>query len=298
LNRMDNFHDVDLKRLRIFAAVVECGGFTAAENTLNINCSTISKAMSDMESRLGVKLCKRGRGGFELTEEGEKLYQSSAKLFSAIGNHLNEVSNLHKNVQRILRIAVVDNTTPDPNCPLISSLQHLQNEEPNVVIDLHIMTPNEITMGLLKGELDLGLTLIHRKVTGLHTTTLYHEQVRPYVATKHKTLWQQTSLAPSDIANLRLTTYTHREPSPLMEQGDSGQFYFCPQIEGVLILILAGNHVGMLPEFYAQSWLDSGQIKELPVDELRLDSPIVSMSKNEGPKQDLVDRLVEIMAGH
>jgi len=292
---MNNIHDADLKRLRIFAAVVECGGFTAAENVLDINCSTISKAMSDMESRLGVKLCKRGRGGFELTEEGEKLYQSSIKLFSAIGSHLNEVSNLDRSAQRILRIAVVDNTTPDPNCPLISSLQQLQDEESNVVIDLHIMTPNEITMGLLKGELDLGLTLIHRKVTGLHTSTLYHEQVRPYVATKHKTLWQQASLTPSDITNLRLTTYTHREPSPLMEPGDSGQFYFCPQIEGVLILILAGNHVGMLPKFYAQTWLDSGQIKELPVDELRLASPIVAMRKNESPKQGLVDRLVEIM---
>jgi len=44
-----------------------------------------------MESRLGVKLCKRGRGGFELTEQGEKLYQSSGKLFSAIGSYLSEV---------------------------------------------------------------------------------------------------------------------------------------------------------------------------------------------------------------
>ena len=192
---------------------------------------------------------------------------------------------------------MVDNTTSDPNCPLVSGLQQLQREEPNVVIDLHIMTPNEITLGLLKGDLDLGLTLIHRKVTGLHTTPLYHEPVRPYVATAHKALWQQPNLSLGDIASLRLTTYTHREPSPLMESGDSGQFYFCPQIEGVLILILAGNHVGMLPEFYAQSWLDSGHIKELPVDELSLDSPIVAMSKSEGPKQDLVDRLVEMMVG-
>ena len=166
-----------------------------------------------------------------------------------------------------------------------------------MVIDLHIMAPNEITMGLLKGDVDLGLTLIHRKVTGLHTIPLYHEHVRPYVAIAHKVLWQQPNLSLGDIASLRLTTYTHREPSPLIESGDSGQFCFCPQVEGVLILILAGNHVGMLPEFYAQSWLDSGQIKELPVDELSLDSPIVALSKSEGPKQDLVDRLIEIMVG-
>ena len=129
---MNNVHDVDLKRLRIFAAVVECGGFTAAENMLDINCSTISKAISDMESRLGVKLCNRGRGGFELTEEGEKLHQSSTKLFSAIGCYLNEVSNLDRSAQRILRIAVVDNTTPDPNCPLISSLQPIAENQRQV----------------------------------------------------------------------------------------------------------------------------------------------------------------------
>lgn len=292
---MDNLHDVDLKHLRIFAAVVECGGFTAAENVLNINCSTISKAMSDLEVRLGVTLCKRGRAGFELTEQGEKLYQSSGKLFSAIGSYVSEVGNLDRTAQRVLRVAVVDNTTSDPNCPLVAGLQKLQLEEPNVVVDLHIMTPNEITLGLLKGELDLGLTLIHRKVTGLRTTYLYDEVVVPYVATQHESLWKKQQLALNEISDLRLTTYTHREPSPLLVSEDSSQFYFCPQIEGVLILILAGNHVGMLPKFYAQNWLDNGQIKALPVDELCLNSPIVAMSKTDGPKQDLVDRLVTVM---
>lgn len=292
---MNSVHDVDLKQLRIFAAVVECGGFTAAENVLNINCSTISKAMSDLELRLGVKLCNRGRGGFELTEQGEKLYNSSGKLFSAIGGFLSEVGKLDRSAQRMFRIAVVDNTTSDPNCPLVTGLQLLQREEPNVLIDLHIMTPNEITVGLLKGELDLGLTLIHRKVTGLRTTHLYNEVVAPYVATQHEALWKRSELSPCDISDLHLTTYTHREPSQLMMAGESGQFYFCPQIEGVLILILSGNHVGMLPRFYAREWVESGQVKELAIKELCLNSPIVAMSKAEGPKQDLADRLIEIM---
>jgi len=292
---MSSFYDVDLKHLRIFVAVVECGGFTAAENVLNISCSTISKAMSDLEARLGVVVCKRGRAGFELTEQGEKLYQSSNQLFAAVAAHTAELSSLTVNGPRVLRVAVVDNSTPDPRCPLVYGLKQLQLEDANVVIDLHIMTPNEITLGLLKGELDLGITLIHRKVSGLRTTHLYDERVAPYVAVEHKALWHQPRLSLDDIATLRLTTYTHREPGPLMLPDDGGQFYFCPQIEGVLILILSGQHVGMLPEFYAKSWVDSGQIKQLPVDGLSLESPIVAMSKAEGPRHDLVNRLIEIM---
>ena len=237
-------------------------------------------------------VCKRGRAGFELTEQGEKLYQSSNQLFAAVAAHTAELDSLTVNGPRV---AVVDNSTPDPSCPLVYGLKQLQLEHANVVIDLHIMTPNEITLGLLKGELDLGITLIHRKVTGLRTTHLYAERVAPYVAVEHETLWRQPRLSMDDIATLRLTTYTHREPGPLMLPDDGGQFYFCPQIEGVLILILSGKHIGMLPEFCAKSWVDSGKIKELLVDGLLLHSPIVAMSKSEGPRHDLVNRLIEIM---
>lgn len=292
---MKNLHDVDLKHLRIFSAVVECGGFTAAENILDVNCSSISKAMSDLEARLGVTLCKRGRAGFELTEQGEKLYQSCNKLFSAIGHYVSEVDDLGGSAKRVLRVAVVDNTTPDPGSSLVYGLRQLQKEQPELMIDLQILTPNEITLGLLKGELDVGVTLVHRKVSGLRTIHLYDEEVAPYVAAEHEALWQSSSLSPDDISGLRITTYTHREPSPLSVSDESGQFYFCPQIEGVLILILSGKHVGMLPRFYAQEWVESGKIKELAIESMRLNSPIVAMSKAEGPKQDLIDRLIYLM---
>lgn len=59
--------DYDIRLVRIFKTVVECGGFTAAETTLGISRSAISQHMSDLESRLGFSLCQRGRGGFSLT---------------------------------------------------------------------------------------------------------------------------------------------------------------------------------------------------------------------------------------
>jgi DNA-binding transcriptional LysR family regulator len=46
--------DIDLRLLRVFIAVTESGGFTAAEIKLNINRSTISTHISDLEARLGM----------------------------------------------------------------------------------------------------------------------------------------------------------------------------------------------------------------------------------------------------
>jgi len=56
--------DMDLRLLQVFKSVVECGGLAAAELELNIATSTISRHLKDLETRLGLVLCRRGRAGF------------------------------------------------------------------------------------------------------------------------------------------------------------------------------------------------------------------------------------------
>ncbi len=48
--------DTDLKLLRIFETIVRCGGFAAAQPILNIGASSISEYMSQLETRLGLRL--------------------------------------------------------------------------------------------------------------------------------------------------------------------------------------------------------------------------------------------------
>ena len=56
--------DMDLRLLQVFKSVVECGGMAAAELELNIGTSTVSRHVKDLEARLGLTLCRRGRAGF------------------------------------------------------------------------------------------------------------------------------------------------------------------------------------------------------------------------------------------
>lgn len=62
----------DLRALRIFCVAAQAGGFSAAENKLNMTKTTISRQIKSVEETLGAKLCSRGPQGFELTEAGKR----------------------------------------------------------------------------------------------------------------------------------------------------------------------------------------------------------------------------------
>ena len=72
--------DADLRLLRVFKCVAECGGMVSAELELNIAVSTISRHIKDLETRLGLVLCRRGRSGFALTPEGTQVYEAALNL--------------------------------------------------------------------------------------------------------------------------------------------------------------------------------------------------------------------------
>ena len=91
--------DADLRLLRIYKTVVESGGFSAAEVELNISRAAISISMADLETRLGFRLCQRGRSGFSLTEEGSKVYQYTLQLLSSIEDFRTQINGLHEKLK-------------------------------------------------------------------------------------------------------------------------------------------------------------------------------------------------------
>jgi hypothetical protein len=74
--------EYDLRLLRVFVSVVEHGGFSAAEKGLGITRSTISVHMSNLETRIRLRLCLRG--GFLLTEDGRSVYRAVINLFDSL----------------------------------------------------------------------------------------------------------------------------------------------------------------------------------------------------------------------
>ncbi len=177
--------DFDIRLLRIFRSVVECGGFSAAESALGIGRSAISQQMSDLEQRLGLRLCQRGRAGFALTEEGREVYQSSLQLLSALESFRTEVNGLHQHLRGELNIGLTDNLVTVPHMRITHALARLKERGPDVRIQIRMTPPSEVEQGVLDGSLHVGVVPQAGALSGLEYQALYNERSLLYCAVGH-----------------------------------------------------------------------------------------------------------------
>lgn len=75
--------DLDLRKLRYFAAVASELNFGRAAERLMIAQPVLSRQIRAFESELGVQLFVRGTSGTQLTEHGELLYRESEALLAS-----------------------------------------------------------------------------------------------------------------------------------------------------------------------------------------------------------------------
>ncbi len=149
--------DFDIRLLKLFRTVVDCGGFSAAESVLGIGRSAISQQMSDLEQRVGLRLCQRGRAGFALTEEGREVYQASQQLLSALETFRTEVNGLHRQLRGELNIGLTDNLVTVPHMRITHALARLKERGPEVRIQIRMIPPSEVEQGVLDGRLHVGV---------------------------------------------------------------------------------------------------------------------------------------------
>jgi len=77
-----DINKLDLKVLHLFKVIVDCGGFSQAQEKLGTQQSTISTNMASLERQLGMTLCQRGRKGFKLTLEDSRAANAISRLYS------------------------------------------------------------------------------------------------------------------------------------------------------------------------------------------------------------------------
>src|SRR5690606_19014218 len=177
--------DFDLRLLRVFCRVAECGGFSAAESVLGIGRSAISQQMSGLEQRLGLRLCQRGRAGFALTDEGREVYQSSLQLFGALESFRNSVNGLHRELRGELNIGLTDNLVTVPHMRITHALARLKERGPDVRINIRMVPPSEVEQGVLDGRLHIGVVPQAGALPGLDYQPLYGERSQLYCAVGH-----------------------------------------------------------------------------------------------------------------
>lgn len=283
--RSDNssvtINNVDLKLLRVFKCVVEAGGLTSASHELNIGLAAISKQVSDLEIRLGMTLCSRGREGFELTEYGITVYQATLELFSSLNTFRDRLHNSRNELLGDLSITVVDNTISDPNSPVTKAVQRLHTAAPKVNIRLQTAHLDDIEKGLNEGRFNCAIAPVYDEKSDFDYYSAYSETSALYCSREHALF----SMSDADITLELLkqqkiinhTYVTHRHGNKLFAFNESN--IQAVQVEAVAMLILTGHFIGYLPTHYAARYVQENSIRAVGPDALQVHTPFCLIIK-------------------
>ncbi|MFY7778177.1 MAG: LysR substrate-binding domain-containing protein [Elstera sp.] len=94
-----------LSGMAVFAAVVECEGFTAAAKRLNLSKAAVSKQVSLLEERLGARLLNRTTRRLSLTDVGQSFYDRCQRILAEAEEAVADVGRLQTEPRGPLRVS-------------------------------------------------------------------------------------------------------------------------------------------------------------------------------------------------
>lgn len=287
-------HDVDLRLLRIFVAIVECGGLSAAESRLNIGRSTISAHLSDLEVRLGIKLCKRGRSGFEITETGRVTYQASLELLQQCEAFASTVASSKNELSGRITIATIDTFVSDPRCGVARVISALKAKGDNIQFDINVCEAREVETSVANGRSLVGLGVSRHHLRGLDYYPLHNETNYLYCGHGHKLFDCEQSEINKLLETAEVITSNYMRDKEVRNDGLNYQNTATAyHDEGIAHLILSGEFIGYLPEHYASYWVDKGLFKSIMPEKYSYQIPVMLISSKNNIASPLANALIE-----
>ncbi|MDK3073816.1 LysR family transcriptional regulator [Sedimentitalea sp. JM2-8] len=260
-----NIGDADLKLLRVFKSVAQCGGVSAAEPELNIGRSTISKHLSDLELRLGLRLCSRGPAGFHLTDEGVQVLRATESLLDSVRGFATDVSQVRNTLAGTLRIACFDQCITNNDARLSSSIRLFSDRAPDVDLQLSLLPPNIIEAQLIEGKLDVGIVAMHKPSPALDYIPVHNERMYLYCGPSHPFFDRDPSeLTLEHVKDARYAGISFNSPNLNYGQQLGLRPKAVVQNEVMLaVLVISGRYIGFMPDHMAVLFERIGKMRRV-----------------------------------
>lgn len=144
-----------LEHLRVFAAIVDAGGFSAAARQLDKSQPAISYAIAALEGQLGLTLFERGRRKPALTPAGMSVLAYARRLGQLTDELAANAASLTAGLEGTLTFAV---DTFFPTGVLGESLADLAETFPSVAIDMLVRSRELVMQRVVEGGAGFGIT--------------------------------------------------------------------------------------------------------------------------------------------
>lgn len=293
---LGNVSELDIRLIRVFLAVVEAGGVSAAQTTLNTTQPTISAQLSSLETRLGFRLCHRGRAGFALTQKGSQFLDAARRLLAAAEGFRLEVQHINRTLSGTLNIGLLGQIDPLANKKIALAIARLRARHEGLYFQFTELSSSFLEEKIINGHLDLAIGYFWRRLDTLDYFSLFRETQIAYCGSSHPLFDQAGTLSREDVAEHQWVWPSHPLPEMPAPTSIERLTALTDSMDGAALLILSGQHLGFLPQHYAARHVDLAQLHALNPEQLRYEVCFHAAVRRSTRQSDLVSAfLAELM---
>lgn len=259
---------MELRHLKLVKEVAEKGSLTKAMDTLYLSQSALSHQLKEVETHLGTQLFHRVNKKLILTGAGKIVLKSAEKILKEIVRTEDSVKKHLNGNSGTVRVA-----TECYTCYhwLPALMIEFNKHFPKVDIEIFPGVTEDPAGLILDGELDLALTTVTDKQSGLAYTELFRDEMLAVVP-KHHPWTMKNYVTAEDF--LDQTVFIHSYPlesvklfnSVLIPSGIKPKKVMPIQVtDAVLQMIKAGMGVQVMARWMVRPYLDDYGLTMVPV---------------------------------
>jgi LysR family nitrogen assimilation transcriptional regulator len=165
---------MELRSLRYFVKIVECGSLSRAADALFIAQPSLSHQVALLEEEFGVRLLDRGSKGVKATAAGIALYRCAVSIARQLEELRGDMSAEGSNVAGDVSVGLPTSTAVVLALPL---LRAVVKKFPNICLEINENGSGLLGEWLLHGRLDLAVLFTQGPVKALRCQHLLTEEI-------------------------------------------------------------------------------------------------------------------------
>jgi len=258
---------LEIRHLKLLAAVAEEGSVTKAGRRLHLTQSALSHQLRDAEERVGTPLFLRIGKKMTLTPSGEQLLVCARRILEDLCNTESQIRALNGGAGGVIRVSTECYTCYHWLPPL---LKRFHSKYSKVQINIDANATAHPAAALLEGKLDVAIMSSPPRNRSLQLTPMFEDELFMVMAGDHR-LAANSTIHPKDLAQETVLCYPPREESTLLNKvlkpaGFEPQTIIeVPLTEAIVELAAAGTGVALLARWAVAPYLEAGKITIRPL---------------------------------
>lgn len=197
---------MELRQLRYFVAIVDCGSLSRAAALVHIVQPALSQQMTQLEEELNTQLLKRSVKGVTPTDAGLAFYRHAQQMLKLAADTRNVVQSSDAGISGRVKLGLPSSIAMVMVGPLIAALEE---RFPKIVLEVYESPSSYLAAHLINERVDLSVLVDEVILPGIEATPLVDESL--YFVQPRKTPLVQAakSISIASVATVPLMLTTH-----------------------------------------------------------------------------------------